>query len=391
MKLRWFLSSTVRQATDVAKHVHKLLCAQRDILTPQAVQALETSLRETWSVIDSDNGKETLKKQMAELEKAANKWLKPYPHATWRENVDTLLTVIVVVMALRTFFVLNFKIPTGSMQPTLFGITVTNLENSADFTMPGPARCVYDAIVHGTFYHEKLALDDGQIIGVPKVKSLGITKQPVVVQYKNQVTSTVIPIWFAPDNPAEAGIFPGKTFTKGSPIFRFQEKSGDHLFVNRLTYNFRRPERGEIIVFTTHGIDTLTERVPSMDNQFYIKRLVGLPGESIKIGADRHIYINGARLDSSTPHFENVYNFDPQIPARNSQYSGHIQILSDPIFPAMGDKEVKIPLKSYFVCGDNTANSLDSRFWGSVPENNVIGKYCFVYWPISERFGWGQK
>ena len=64
---------------------------------------------------------------MENLEKAANKWLKPYPNAAWRENVEVLLVALAVAMGIRTFFLQPFKIPTGSMQPTLYGVTSRNL------------------------------------------------------------------------------------------------------------------------------------------------------------------------------------------------------------------------------------------------------------------------
>ncbi|MEI9864457.1 MAG: S26 family signal peptidase [Limisphaerales bacterium] len=60
--------------------------------------------------------------KMEELEFAANKWIKPYPHSAWRENIEVLLVALSVAMAIRTFFLQPFKIPTGSMQPTLYGV-----------------------------------------------------------------------------------------------------------------------------------------------------------------------------------------------------------------------------------------------------------------------------
>ena len=89
-------------------------------------------------------------------------------------------------------------------------------------------------------------------------------------------------------------------------------------FVDRFSYNFRRPKRGEIIVFETKGINGLSQ------DQFYIKRLVGLPEEEVRIGNDRHLVINGERLDADSPHFANVYGFDPSSPPRDSQFSGHV-------------------------------------------------------------------
>jgi signal peptidase I len=58
---------------------------------------------------------------------------------------------------------------------------------------------------------------------------------------------------------------------------------------------------------------------------------------------------------------------------------------------ATPDDSLKIPARSYMVFGDNTLNSLDSRYWRFVPQDNVIGKAFFIYWPISDRFGWGQR
>ena len=172
--------------------------------------------------------------------------------------------------------------------------------------------------------------------------------------------------------------------------------NGDHLFVDRLTYNFIPPERGDIIVFETKGIPQDYReawRVPA--DQFYIKRLVGLGGERIEIGDDRHLRINGKRLDSSTPHFEKVYGFDPNEPPRESRYSGHVlryrssmSEMRSPFFEAKPEG-VEIPPGNFMVMGDNTMNSLDSRYWGYFPSTAVIGKSFFVYWPLSERFGWG--
>ncbi len=133
--VQWFLSSTVRHATAMRKHVLKLLNHQRDLLTPQAIAAVQTGMLELQRAIDAKADKAALEKQMEKLEEVANKWLKPYPNAAWRENVEVLLVALTVAMGIRTFFLQPFKIPTGSMQPTLFGVT-----SVPDFTRS------YDAI-----------------------------------------------------------------------------------------------------------------------------------------------------------------------------------------------------------------------------------------------------
>ena len=383
----------------MAKHVNKQLRAQEDILSPQAIDAVKASIKELRDAIKSNADKETLEEKMVDLEKTAKKWIKPYPYAGWRENVEVLLVAIAVAMAIRTFFLQPFKIPTGSMQPTLFGITVSDLRNDVGFKMPNLAERLYKGAIFGTYYHEIIAPEDGVVKSILRPQSMGITRQQIIVQYNNQVSPTVLTLWFAPgpDFSQPAKVYPtsGTIFAKGTPILRFRETVGDYLFINRLTYNFTRPKRGDIVVFKTHGIDRLTKDYTGMptgqDNLFYVKRLVGLPGETISIGEDRHIRINGQRLDASTPHFEKVYSFDPNKSPTDSQYSGHTQIFDNRWGTSIGDGKFTIRDRHFFVCGDNTASSLDSRFWGDLPQENVIGKYCFVYYPLSKRFGWGAR
>src|SRR5437867_9035969 len=123
MTTQWFLSKTVRQATALRKHVQRILNHQRDILSPQADQAVGAAAAELQKTIAENSGREALAKPIANLEAVANKWLKPYPNAAWRENVEVLLVALAVAMGIRTFFLQPFKIPTGSMQPTLYGVT----------------------------------------------------------------------------------------------------------------------------------------------------------------------------------------------------------------------------------------------------------------------------
>jgi signal peptidase I len=407
MRLRWFLSGTVRRTSDMLGHVRKLRNAQRDVLAPQSLRAIDEALQQTAAALDAGADDETLARRADELEKAANKWLKPYPNAEWRENVEVFLVAIVVAMAIRTFFLQPFKIPTSSMQPTLFGVTVEPLYD-ANFVMPGLLARVFDLVVEGAIYHEVIAPQDGAVMrpGPPEHFLRFFNKQTVSVRYKDGAEASFT-LWFTPDmTPNETfeqrtGLSQHTQFHKGEPIVRFVETTGDHLFVDRLTYNFRRPERGEIIVFKTAGLDMLG---PNPDtNQFYIKRLVGLPGETVSIGQDRHARIDGRRLDAATPHFENVYSFDTNIPARpnillkDQYYNGHI-LIPDPRshLQTEGDS-MPVRDKHYLVFGDNTVTSYDSRYWRDIPEKNIIGKAFFVYWPITSaapapsRFGWGQR
>ena len=157
-------------------------------------------------------------------------------------------------------------------------------------------------------------------------------------------------------------------------MIKLQVSAGDHLFVDRLTYNFRKPQRGEIVVFETKGIPEERRVNPPYWNippdQFYIKRLVGLGGETdSKIGDDRHLVaLTGSGSMSSTPHFENLYAFDPTQPPQESHYSGHVNHATNmPFFPNGSATVYQIPDGHIMVMGDNTMNSLDSRYLGRFP------------------------
>jgi signal peptidase I len=399
MKLRWFVSSTVRQATDMVKHVQKLLNAQRDVLSSQALEGVSGAMRDTQAALDEGAADEALEKQMAKLEAAATKWIKPYPDAEWRENIEVFLVAIVVAMAIRTFFLQPFKIPTGSMEPTLYGIEINDLRDQPDAKVPNGLERFWDVIFYGAIYHHIIAPEDGQVENIGPLQHVFgfINKQTIWVRYRGEDHETALTIWCGPDGRVvdlsghTSGLEPGylqSPFSKGEAILSIKETTGDHLFVDRVTYNFRRPRRGDIIVFKTEGIKQIPDQ-----RQFYIKRLVALPGETVSIGDDQHARINGHRLDATTPHFENVYGFDPKAPKREGKYgqwNGHL-LQTDPRSRIQTTNDsITVDPGHYVVFGDNTMNSLDSRYWGELPEQNVIGKSFFVYWPFSHRFGWNS-
>lgn len=404
MNFKWFASRSVRVAGDMCKQVGKILAAQRDILSTQAVSAVEGALQDTRKAAANGADEAALKKQIENLETVANKWLRPYPNAGMRENVEVLLVALAVAMAIRTFFVQPFKIPTGSMQPTLFGVTSENLKEHPEVKIPNPLVRIYDAVVRGTFYHYLAAEADGEVIYIsqPEHAFKFINKIELAVRYAGSDKTTQYTFWMTPDDQfaQRAGVEIGQTFHKGDAIVNFREIVGDHLFVDRVTYNFRHPKRGEIIVFETKGIGNEIAQLPP--DQFYIKRMVAMGNDKVSIGNDRHLVINGIRLDKNTSHFEKVYSFNPEVPARESQYSGHLnQYEADqlgnpmlgrlaPLFPNQ-ETVYQVRPDHYMVMGDNTANSFDSRAWGDFSRTNVIGKYFFVYWPFSSRFGCGAR
>ena len=404
MNLNWFLSRTVRQADQMRKHVEKILSAQKDLLSPQAIESVQEAMDQLRKACTADPlDKKALPEKMSSLEQSANKWLKSYPNAGLRENIEVLLVAIAVAMAIRTFFIQPFKIPTGSMQPTLFGITEETLIDQPQIEIPNPVSRFFNFWIHGVGYTHVVAQSDGRL------EAADDTPQRFLLfnlKQRFKVGDDWYTVWFPPENLLRRadlrnnyGQSNPRVFKKGEDIIRLKVVSGDHLFVDRMTYNFRRPTRGEIIVFETKGIPLLPP------DQFYIKRLVALGSERVRIGNDRHLAINGTRLANDTPHFERVYSFDPSQPARQSHYSGHLNETTArqnnmpglaPKFPDE-DSEFHVEPDHYMVMGDNTMNSSDSRTWGDFPRENVIGKSFFVYWPIgsqngrASRFGWGNR
>ncbi len=133
---------------------------------------------------------------------------------------------------------------------------------------------------------------------------------------------------------------------------------GDHILVEKVTYRFRDPKRFEIIVFKC-PID------PSKD---YIKRIIGLPGDTVKI-VNKHVFVNGKELKE--PYIQHK---DPHVIPGWQQ-------------PRDNYGPVRVPPGHYFVMGDNRDYSFDSRFWGFVPRKSIVGRAFIIYFSCdSKRF-----
>lgn len=131
-----------------------------------------------------------------------------------------------------------------------------------------------------------------------------------------------------------------------SPTF----ENGEYLIVDELTYRFEAPQRGDVVIF----------RYPRNPSEFFIKRIIGLPGETVAV-QDGNIYItktDGATMELNEPYVKNIGN------GRDATY--------------------QVDAGSYFVMGDNRPESSDSRIWGLMPRANLIGRAVVRLLPLQQ-------
>ena len=127
--------------------------------------------------------------------------------------------------------------------------------------------------------------------------------------------------------------------------------NGQYLVINEIGYRFNDPERGDVIVF----------KYPLDPSQYYIKRVIGLPGEKIEI-KDNSIFIFNSSFPEGTKLDESSYLPEGRI--------------------TRGGINVQLNDEEYFVLGDNRSASSDSRKWGSLPKDNIIGRVWLRAWPF---------
>lgn len=336
---------------------------------------------------------------------------KIYPKTALIENVEFFLVAAIVILGIRTYFVQPFKIPTNSMWPSYYGMTPEVYRQPEQ--SPGPLKQALRFAVLGAQHKEAIAPESGPITVAVYVSATGqggklifekkpgrswlvfpatnrdytfyINETPVHLQvpedfdfdwaFREAVGMTTAQLAEASDRSRRGAngyrwVTLDRTAQKGKPFISFDILTGDQLFVDRFSYHFMRPQVGQGFVFRTGNIPGIAQE---NGDQYYIKRLVGLPGDVLEI-RDFALYRNGQPITGARAFGKNARREDRYPGYRNSGLLAKGQT-------------VTVPSDAYFALGDNSSNSLDGRFWGFVPAKDVIGRPLFIYYPFTGHWG----
>jgi signal peptidase I len=171
---------------------------------------------------------------------------------------------------------------------------------------------------------------------------------------------------------------------KGELLLNFDVLTGDMLFVDRMSYNFVDPSRGDTFVFRTNNIPGLNSRSDGQPSQsYYVKRLAGVPGQKLRVGENGELFVDSQVVTSPEPMVLNsrramdqgYYGYLPDAQGYYSRYEISLQ------------REFTVSPNHFFALGDNSANSMDSRGWGEVPAKDVVGKPLFILHPFTSHWG----
>jgi len=354
---RW--RKRVKHTRHAARQIRAL---REDVAPPDALEnlrAAEAALDAAWRRRDET----ALDAACAAVEQALPAVRPPRPLAGLRENVEVIVVALAVAMAFRCYFVQPFKIPTGSMQPTLYGV-ITDPDPVPDWTDRIPFRWA------------RWALFGEGLIEV-RARNAG----PVTFSGARWDEG---PLLFVGDRPHKVRdhmriqVRPGDWVRRGDRLASGRVRLGDHIFVNKLRYNVTRPSRGDIVVFETREVDH-----PQIQRDtFYIKRLAGLPGERVALDPP-YLVADGRRITEPFP-------FRRLLADETAGYHGYIFAQPDPRQrPVLltADDEVRLAPDRFLPLGDNTRSSLDGRYFGGVPRRSLVGPAAVVYWPLSARWG----
>ena len=397
------ISKQKKASKELLQAAHKVYHYRRDLISEGRLVELDKAVGELQALTEDKAVKlEPLSACMGRLDALLRKiGGKIYPKTFWSDNLEVALVAAIIVIGIRTFFFQPFIIPTNSMYPTYSGMNAVVYEDKNE--APAALTRAFRFITLGARHKSLVAKNSGtvQVVGEEKVKGKKWFFLPTVLsEYTLQVGGVPHKIRVPADFDMSAAIqrsYPeskivrdpdrsywdlGTRVEAGDAILRFDITLGDALFVDRISYHFKRPEAGDPFVFRTRNIPGIEGGSENIVDKYYIKRIGGIGGETLEI-KDSALLVNGKPRTEVEAFARNA--------RKEGEYGGYVYPSSNPANPPKiltgpGDS-TEIPEATFVALGDNSANSLDSRYWGFVPEKAVIGRAIFIYYPFTKRWG----
>lgn len=399
---------------------------RRDILPPASLTELQARAAALRIALKNKEDAAKLKVGIESLESILKRvGGTHYPKSSLVENVEFFLVAAIIILGIRTYIVQPFKIPTNSMWPSYNGMTGHVYQTPRD--EPGPIGRAANFILTGSSARRINSPATGEIL-IPITGNGQVVSREVpgrnwlVFPAQNRecriyvgdtpVTVTV-PGDFDFDWVVRDAFFPGdhrllreiiadhgrsnklveralqtstglqrayflrtgRSIIAGQRLLSFDILTGDQLFVDRVSYHFVRPSVGDGFVFRTDHLPELHsyQRPGTPTDQYYIKRLVGLPGDKLEI-RDYTLLRNGEPITGSPAFDKNARHIDNYPGYRNEKYLA-------------AGKVFTVEPNRYMAIGDNSANSLDGRYWGTIPAKDVVGRPLMIYYPFTKRWG----
>src|SRR5712691_1794364 len=273
-----FTPRHIKHSRLLLRHARKYLRYKHDKLSGADREQIVSEMQILREALRSREG-EKIHGAAETLDKTLHKLTPVTWESHWRENCEVILVAIVIAVGIRSYFLQPFKIPTGSMQPTLNGI----IGHPITTEPPNILQQVTEFILRGRNYLNVVSRENDEVLQVQRQKFFFFfTWSRIICQHQK------FRVYCPPEQlGADFRVSPGIRYRRGEVIARGAVDTGDQVFVDKFSYNFVKPHRGDVFVFRTKNIPDIGDQT-----QFYIKRLAGLPGDSLRIEPPK-LYVNG--------------------------------------------------------------------------------------------------